>query len=415
MVVVGLLAAFLATFAHGSADKHVVASPTTGPLAPWTSAPHLVGQPVAPILAPSDPSVVYEAAVTDSNGEHVFRRSDDAGATWRDLPVPNDGGMSAYPFTLSGLDLWVDPANAKNVISTLARGLPEQYCPNQRVDVACQLQYFSADGGEHWSKMHFPVLGSITLTERVSQRTLDQPTIPLLQSQGTRLFTAVSSRIVASQDRGATWRLADTGLYAADRHICDFVAAPDATTLYATTGAPGCDWKNPSSVSTLWRSDDAGAQWTRVKKLPGAGGFLIGAFKSPDHANFTVYIAVTDGKLGLKHAWASEDGGQTWTEAPDPAPGAPEGQQVRSFLSEPRDGSLIITNSLKHGKFLSWRPGQANWRQIAQPLEGDGTTDFIYAVEQYSQQGGHTLCAVTASLNSARTAKVFRVLTVPLS
>ena len=333
--------------------------------------------------------MVYEAAVTGTNGEHVFRRSDDAGATWRDLPLP-DPSLGAYSFTLSGLDLWVDPANAKNVITTEARSLPKQYCPNQRTFDACQLQYFSADGGDHWSKMQFPVPGSITITSRVSQRTLDQPMPSQLQSQGSRLFTAIHYRgdkslvrIFASQDRGATWNLADTGLYAADRGICDYLVVPDSTTLYATTSASGCDLKDPSSSTTLWRSDDAGAQWTRLNKLPGAGGYLIGAFESPDHANFTLYIAVSDREFGpgFRHAWASEDGGQAWAEAPDPDPEAPEGQSVRSFLSEPHDGSLIITNSFRHGKFLSWRPGQVSWDQIAQPISGYGTTDFIYAVE----------------------------------
>jgi hypothetical protein len=167
IVVVGLLAALVATFARGRGETRSAAPPTPGPLASWSVAPHLATEPVPPLLAPSDPSVVYEARITGANSEHVFRRSDDAGATWRNLPVP-DSILGAY--TLSYLAVWVDPANAKNVIATLSRQTPpeenDRLCPTVRATVAfalqgalapsmpasgaggCHLQYFSADGGE---------------------------------------------------------------------------------------------------------------------------------------------------------------------------------------------------------------------------------------------------------------------------
>jgi hypothetical protein len=95
LVVVVLLGALFATFARGRNDTRITATATPGPLAPWSVAPHLANQPVPPIIAPSDPSVVCEAGVTGANGQLVFRRSDDAGATWHDLLVPNST-LGAY-------------------------------------------------------------------------------------------------------------------------------------------------------------------------------------------------------------------------------------------------------------------------------------------------------------------------------
>jgi hypothetical protein len=241
--------------------------------------------------------------------------------------------------------------------------------------------------------MRFPVPGSISSGWGASQRTLNQ-----LQSQGTRLYTAIHYRgesglvrIFMSQDRGATWSLADAGIYAADRSICDFVAAPDSTTLYATTGASECFQMIAQQSITLWRSDNAVAHWSQVGQLPGVAGQLIGAFKSPDSVDFTLYIAVPDAKRGPRYmrAWASGDSGRPWNAAPDLG----RDTTVDMFLSEPRDGSLIITEGLPFG-FLqpalatpatqttspsadqgsnackSWRPGE---------LAPDRTTDSDYA------------------------------------
>src|SRR5262249_32670566 len=155
------------------------------------------------------------------------------------------------------------------------------------------------------------VLGSITSGWSASQRTLNQ-----LQSQGTLLYTAIHYRgesglvrIFVSQDHGTTWNLADTGLYAADHSICDFVAALGSTTLYATTGASECFQVITPQPITLWRSDDAGAHWSQVGQLPGVAGQLIGAFKPAGRAEFTLYITTSDTKRGPGYAsaWASED------------------------------------------------------------------------------------------------------------
>jgi hypothetical protein len=43
--------------------------------------------------------------------------------------------------------------------------------------------------------------------------------------------------------------------------------------------------------------------------------------------------------------------------------------------------------------FMSWSPGQAGWRQIAQPISD--MLSLIYAVESVSKDGARTLWAVT--------------------
>jgi hypothetical protein len=463
-VIVGLLAALLAACAPASTDARVVASPTAAALPSWSVAPHLVDQPVPPVIAPSDPAVVYEAGVLgDESGlitahsQRIFRRSDDAGATWRDLSVP-DGGLGGY--TLDSLALWVDPANAQNVLATLARALPEQgqpACPTNRGAVAfarqagamaytpasgpagCQLQYFSADGGAHWSELRFPVPGAISNGDSVWSDVDSQRGLRQLQSQGERLYTAIHyrgqdilTRIMVSQDHGATWNLADGGLYGEDRGICEFLAAPDAATLFATTGAPACDQLGPYGSITLWRSDDAGAHWMRLGPLPDTSGQLIGAFTSPGQADFALYIITEPVRgRGYQHAWASEDGGRGWQAAPDPG--------AAMFLSEPHDGSFISVSSLPYRAAQAtpatagtrtpssdatqdgqatrdWRPGQASWRPIARPpLNVEDVAQIVDTIESYVQNGRRSLWAVIASRNPNGEGMVFSVRVAQLS
>jgi hypothetical protein len=468
MVILGLLATLLAACASAKHDARALASPTSAKLASWSVAPQLVSQPVPPVVAPSDPSVVYEAGVLgDASGvvtahsQRIFRRSDDAGTTWRELAIP-DGGLGGY--TLDSLAIWVDPANAHNVLATLARALPQQgqpTCPTSRATVAfarhggasaytpasgpsgCQLQYFSADGGERWSEMRFPVPGAISNGDLVWSDVVTHRRLRQLQSQGTRLYTAIHylgvenvTRILVSQDAGATWNLADVGLYGTDRGICDFLAAPDSITLFATIGGPACDQLGPYGSNgsiILWRSDDAGAHWHQLGALPDASGQLIGTFAFPGHADFALYIITEPVRgRGYQHAWVSEDGGRGWQAAPDPG--------AAMFLCEPHDGSLIIISYPPDRAVLStpasagkqtpssdatddglairdWRPGQARWRPIARPLltvEDVGHAQIVDTIESYTRNGGHALWAVIASRNANGDGMVFGVRTAKL-
>jgi hypothetical protein len=465
LLVVGLLATIFATFGRGKNGARLATTPTAGVFAPWTVVPRLANQPAPPIIAPSDPAVVYEAALTGPNSEHIFRRSDDAGATWRDLPVP-DGGLSAY--ALGDLAIWVDPANAQNVVATLGRLLPpgnERDCPTLGATAGfarqgaatpntpgsgsggCHLQYFSADGGLHWSEMRFPVPGSMTSGWGVSLRTLT-----VLQSQGTRLYTAIHYRgesglvrVFVSQDRGATWTLADNGLYGQGHSICDYRVVPDSNTLYATTGRDECFQMITPQPITLWRSDDAGAHWSQMGQLPGSAAILISAVKRSGHPEPALAIAAFDKARAERseRAWVSEDGGRQWTAAPDQS----VNDTLNVFMGGPRDGSLIqITQSLgailqplpqgtpttpgiatatpspvgvsggatsrPHADFTSWSPGQTGWRQIAQSLEG---TDVVYAAVSHDAKNGTPLLwAVTTSADVAGNA-TYSVRTVTLS
>ena len=54
-------------------------------------APHLANQPAPPMLEPSETHIpsCSSAGIAGAHFAYVFRRSDDAGATWRNLSVPD--------------------------------------------------------------------------------------------------------------------------------------------------------------------------------------------------------------------------------------------------------------------------------------------------------------------------------------
>ncbi|HEY7094621.1 MAG TPA: hypothetical protein VH393_15675, partial [Ktedonobacterales bacterium] len=173
-------------------------------------------------------------------------------------------------------------------------------------------------------------------------------------------------------------------------------------------------------------------------QLPGSFGQLVGVVKSPGRADFTLYIiAVPKRGAVYTQAWASEDGGRDWTAAPDP--GTPTSRKM--FLSEAHDGSLIAISPPSFSEVEStpatltppptpatqtassggnpkdyavraWRPGQASWRPIAQPLLTEADSfhhQIIDTIESYAQNGGRTLWAAIASRNANGDGMIYSV------
>jgi hypothetical protein len=209
--VVILMATVLHSVAGGQATRlratptatAATATATTAPAA-WETIGGLADQSALPILAPSDPRVAYEAGAVVSGVSIPLRRTDDAGASWVTLPVPQSNGAS-----LVGLTVQVSPLDARTVFLQGGIAIPV-FTPTScdhlalsamgkdRWDSAtgpsgeCLVDFYSADGGEHWRQLHFPIPGTLFEVPAYSWPIYryDQDTP---QAQGGRLYASLHS------------------------------------------------------------------------------------------------------------------------------------------------------------------------------------------------------------------------------
>src|SRR5258708_13848168 len=137
--------------------------------------------PGTPVVAPSDPSVLYEYA--DNEPGVVLRHSEDGGATWGEFLLPN------YRGSIGAVELAVNPADARNIFLRLSLGyFPGQPNPCaspagaratlggrgvEKLNTAlpgsgggldCNNVYASSDEGATWTFVRLPVAGSLFQT-----------------------------------------------------------------------------------------------------------------------------------------------------------------------------------------------------------------------------------------------------------
>jgi photosystem II stability/assembly factor-like uncharacterized protein len=367
----------------------------------------------APMLFPGNPRILYQNLTANTSSDINLRRSDDVGATWHALAVP--GGLPAAIDTTS---LFVSPLDANVVFLTLAvyQSTNPEACQlaatasNALARLSggptCGAQYISTDGGQHWTRQTLPIGGALGAPYGGH---FENPTSEeILRVQGQRLYSAISAstvinvtfggpsaRILASDDGGNTWKLVDADLHASGQNTCDFAPTPTGSTIFALTLSESCySSQNPSASQFLWRSDDGGAHWGLVSKLPFlAGDLALGiapnraapilyahqqqpynpVFPPTSNATPTPVPQVRAGDPGIVY---STDGGHTWQHAPASGLAGPDTTQfypnaATGPVGTLADGSVLGVFPTKTLTFIfaAWKPGDNAWHALTPELK----------------------------------------------
>lgn len=421
VVVIAIIVTAL-VFSHGGQPAKTGSASNVPTNKDWQAVPHLTNTPDDPVIAPSNPQVVYEGkmASADLPASVTLQRSDDGGATWHILALP-DGITQVYSATfmvnpVSDQRVFVDFATPCS--SAQANTFAPAFAPYSGGVNSCIFAYFSTDGGAHWSLVHFPV------HQAGLKAGFDYPGTGYgLQAQGDHLYDLIStpvndygSSFLSSTDGGATWQFIDQPMVAQGDCVAGYAATPAGSTVFAATvdqcfsasgGAAaasslavpfsGCCGGGGGPIFNLWRSNDAGAHWTLVGPAPDSRLHLsLNSAGQP-----VLFLAPTVPELGRGEGGVppkfSTDGGQTWQDGP-----LPNGQSNSSdILGTLSDGSIVVSftdNKTLKNHLLSWKPGDAVWH----PLNGtfQGTPQYLLVI--LSGNGQQTLWLITQA-NSNQT------------
>lgn len=408
LVVVALFAVLLRGFAAGHGGSAPTGSPGKSSLTAlptpggeWAPIAGLDGQSGLPVIAPSDPRVLYEDLAPQSAPTQVMlRHSDDSGGTWQYMTLPiqvpaavDDSSLAVSPLTASTVFLTLSLPSAGNAQQCQAgHALVNGSNTFARLsgEAHCSIQFISTDSGQHWSLVQLPLPGAIG-APMFSETGVTSST-DIFRVQGQRLYTALAAgganirgvaigvdgeRIVSSSDGGKSWQLADAQLAASGENICNFAPASSGTTLFAITQADPYCYYDSISPNHLWRSDDAGTTWTQVSTLPATARDLM-VVSGGGSAQPTVYAqmpiraqyGVSQPSTPPPALEASTDGGQTWHQAP--TDGLPPGTQKNyGPLAVLSDGSIVkvFQKPSMTLSFVAWKAGDATWQQIAPQVD----------------------------------------------
>jgi photosystem II stability/assembly factor-like uncharacterized protein len=337
----------------------------------WT--PIFDDQPTGSIgaiaVAPSDPNVIYAGSGEGlarpdlSVGDGVYK-STDAGKTWTHLGL-RDGQQ--IPMIV------VDPRDANRLFVAV---LGHPYGPNAERGI-----YRSTDGGRTFEKV-------LSKDENTGGSDLEfDPKNPDIvyaclweQRQGpweNGAWAGTSGGIFKSTDRGATWKQLKNGLPAEGVVQADIaVAASDPNRIYATvaTGQP----------VGIYRSDDAGENWTRITtdNRPAGrigGGDLPVPYVNPKNPDMVIMASTV--------SWKSVDGGKTWTAFR----GAPGGDDYQRPWINPNNPDIIALAS-DQGAIITVNGGQtwSSWynQPTSQMYHVNADNGFPYRVCGGQQESG---------------------------
>ncbi|TMQ04355.1 MAG: hypothetical protein E6J90_51650 [Deltaproteobacteria bacterium] len=321
-------------------------------------------------VAPSDPNVVYVGSGEGlhrpdlSVGNGIYK-STDAGKTWRHLGLAD---AQQVP------QLAVDPRNPDRVFAAV---LGHPYGPSEERGV-----YRSTDGGKTWQRVLSRGASTGASDIEIDPRHPEVVYAALWESrlgpaEDGNEFRGPDSGLYKSTDGGTTWRQLKAGL---PDHALQFdiaIAPSQPNRLYAAVAATAPGEPGGGRGAAIYRSDDAGASWTKITSADerptgriGGGDLMVPVVdpKNPD----TVYVAST---VAMK----SSDGGKTWTWLR----GAPGGDDYQNLWINPNDPSIFVLAS-DQGAVVTVNGGKtwSSWynQPTAQLYHVSATADFPYRV-----------------------------------
>lgn len=372
------------------------ATPSATSINGWKIVPGLNHSAAQPMLAPSDPKVIYLLE------QPTLRRSDDSGAHWRDLALPTQVSEASNAL------LQISSANAENIFVLLTFDQSSSVCSggqassgqvNAYSGYSCQLTYYSVDGGAHWGLMQCAACGANQLAP-----------VGTIAAQGNHLYSLIydqnqRQRLLMSADGGATWQFADASLLAKGQGLCGFATTPQGSAAFALAQAGSCsqpvgylhnEAAQPQAQPglSIWRMDDAGAHWTKAGTFP---------YQQPDTQVFRAVDAGGEqpvlfeaaGEAETYTRYVSLDGGQTWQTQPT-AGILDSGGGVGPTQAALSDGTILMSDPVRQGSstLYGWKPGSQAWRQIAPAFPGYSDQVFV------SPSAGHDTIWVVTTYDS---------------
>ena len=303
----------------------------------WT--PVFDAQPIASIgaigVAPSSPDTVYvgsgEADMRSqiSHGNGMYK-STDAGKTWKHLGLDGTRQIGR---------VLVDPTNP-NVVFVAALGHAYGANPERGV-------YRTKDGGATWQKVLFKSddVGAIDLAFDPQSSQTIYASLWNTRRPPWSIYPpsyGPGAGIHKSTDGGTTWQPLTNGLPSEKvGRIGLAVSSKNRNRIYAIVDA---------KAGGLYRSDDAGANWSLISsdaRIWGRGWYFCKVVADPNNPDI-VYVSNTS-------LYRSTDAGKTWTAIK----GAPGGDDYHQLWIYPDDPKIMALAS-DQGAIVSV-DGAATW------------------------------------------------------
>ncbi len=366
-----------ATFYFGAVDGGIWKTTDAGVV--WT--PVFDSEPVASIgalaVAPSDPRIIYAGT-----GESDIREDLSSGdGVYRSTDSGATWNHVGLEDTRQISRIVIDPENP-NVV--YAGALGHAFGPNQQRGV-----YKSIDGGAHWTRVLDlgPEIGISDLAMASSSPQLLFAGAWQVRRPPWSAYAPIDgpgSGLYRSQDGGKTWtRLKGNGLPDGDWGRVGVDVAPDGKRVYALIVLQNeMRTQTPARKSGLYRSDDGGNTW-RVANSASAltsRGWYFNRITIDPHNPDVIYIP----NVAL---YRSEDGGKTVSVVR----GAPGGDDYHELWIDPKNSASMVLGT-DQGTTISLNRGHtwSSWynQPTAQLYHVTTDNQFPYVVYGAQQDSG---------------------------